>query len=149
MLRLPSLLHPTPHCLLITSILRPGINYQHDHRPDGQSPDNSANSKWPLKPGVLVHVGKLNHVNISQLRQETSPFRTTSVTTLIRYKRNKSKFYARLQRLKDFFGISNGRDRVPSGITEGANGGKNFDFFCISLRYFIVLCFAWHDSRHL
>jgi hypothetical protein len=96
--------------------------HKFDDRPDGQSPDSTGQSKWPLRPGVLVHVGKLDSVNVSQLSNDSTPFRTTSVSsTFSKYKRNKSKVYARLQRLKDLLGFS-GRDRVPSGITEGASG---------------------------
>ncbi|KAJ3660556.1 hypothetical protein Zmor_004998 [Zophobas morio] len=98
------------------------LEMEEREKPDGQSPDSATQSKWPLKPGVLVHINKMHNVNISQLSVDSTPFRTTSVSsTLSKYKRNKSKVYARLQRLKDLLGFS-GRDRVPSGIIEGASG---------------------------
>lgn len=112
--------------LVCSMILYSGINFLTTHRPDGQSPDSLGRGMWPLRPGVLVHVGKLNHVNISRLSPEITPFKTTSVTksnAFFKYRRNKSKVYARLQRLKNLLGF-NGHDHVPSGITEGASGGK-------------------------
>ncbi|XP_044272601.1 uncharacterized protein LOC123016327 [Tribolium madens] len=98
------------------------LEMEEREKPDGQSPDSPTQSKWPLRPGVLVHVGKMHNVNISQLSPESTPFRTTSVSsTILKYKINKSKVYARLERLKDWLGFG-GRERIPSGITEGASG---------------------------
>lgn len=84
-------------------------------------------SKWPLQPGVLVHVNKMNGISISQLSPRISPFKTTSVSrtkTYLKYKRNKSKIYARLERLKELLGINSSPHHVPIGIKEGEAGGK-------------------------
>lgn len=95
--------------------------------PDGHSPNKLDQSKWPLQPGVLVHINKMNHVSISTLSPRVSPFKTTSVSrrkVYLKYKRNKSKFYARLERLRELLGLSRRGDRTPEGIKVGAGGGK-------------------------
>lgn len=103
-------------------------------------------SKWPLKPGVLVRVGKMNKVSISQLNNRSSPFKAKSynLNTYLKYRRNKSKVYARLRKLRDFLSGKEGNDR-PFGIKEGANGGKNykrffFDLLNIWLMLLTILC---------
>lgn len=56
--------------------------------------------------------------------------RTTAVSKtskLLKYKRNKSKVYARLERLKDLIGMKD-HDQVPIGIIQRPGGGNNFVF---------------------
>lgn len=85
-------------------------------------------SKWPLRPGLLIHINKMNTVNISQLRS----YKTASISrrgVLSRYKRNKSKVYARLTKLKGCFSLNLDKERLPSGIKESPGGGIVFDVF--------------------
>ncbi|KAH1018820.1 hypothetical protein HUJ05_006512 [Dendroctonus ponderosae] len=81
-------------------------------------------SKWPLQPGVLVHVSKMN--NVSQLNVSTSPFRTTSIktSTCLKFRRNKSKVYARLKWFRDALG--RGSCERPFGIKERDCGVVTF-----------------------
>ncbi|KAJ8922097.1 hypothetical protein NQ315_004029 [Exocentrus adspersus] len=102
---------------------------ENTHSPDGNCANITDLSKWPLQPGVLVHVNKLNGVSISQLSPRISPFKTTSVTrakTYLKYKRNKSKVYARLERLKELLGINRSPHHVPIGIKESEGGVVTF-----------------------
>lgn len=115
----------------------------HKIRPDGHSPNTSDQAKWPLRPGVLVHVNKMNNVSISQLR--TSPFKSTSVktSTYLKYRQNKSKIYARLERLKDLLGFKDDHTHVPMGISEGAGGGKrllSIVVYSCFIPFFVCFC---------
>ncbi|XP_076265081.1 neuromusculin isoform X3 [Rhynchophorus ferrugineus] len=97
------------------------LEMEEREKPDGHSPIDQ--SKWPLKPGVLVHVSKLNNVSISQLNSSTlDHFKKTSVTTsaYLKYRRRRSKVYDRLRRFKESLGL--GGNRVPLGLKAGANG---------------------------
>ncbi|KAJ8954753.1 hypothetical protein NQ314_007023 [Rhamnusium bicolor] len=128
------LLDPVVYCLfnyifsyVIDAIL--SILISKIYSPDGHCSNISDQSKWPLQPGVLIQVNKLNNVSISQLSSKVSPFKSTSVSktsTYFKYKRNKSKVYARLERLKDFLGITRSRHHVPIGIKESASGVVTF-----------------------
>ncbi|XP_057661910.1 titin isoform X1 [Diorhabda carinulata] len=108
------------------------LEMEERENPDGHSPDSSDQSRWPLQPGVLIHINKMNNISISQLSPRITPYKSTSVTTLrkftkySKYKRNKSKIYARLERIADFLGMSRGRERIPSGIKESASGVMTF-----------------------
>lgn len=98
-------------------------------------------SKWPLKPGVLVRVGKMNKVSISQLDNRTSPFKdktkSYNLNTYLKYRRNKSKVYARLRKLRDFLSGREGNER-PFGIKEGANGGKKLLILALFLTFTVI-----------
>ncbi|XP_076265079.1 neuromusculin isoform X1 [Rhynchophorus ferrugineus] len=101
------------------------LEMEEREKPDGHSPIDQ--SKWPLKPGVLVHVSKLNNVSISQLNSSTlDHFKKTSVTTsaYLKYRRRRSKVYDRLRRFKESLGL--GGNRVPLGLKAGANGVVTF-----------------------
>lgn len=104
-------------------------------------------SKWPLQPGVLIHINKMNNVNISQLRA----YKTASISrrqVLSKYKRNKSKVYARLAKLKGCFTLNQDKERLPSGLKESPGGGTVFDvaFYCL----IFYDCFIFtHVSCHL
>lgn len=66
----------------------------------------------------------MQNINISQLSSDSGPFsKSKSSSTFVRFNRNKTKVYARLQRLKSLIGFGRGHG-IPSGITEGAGGGK-------------------------
>ncbi|XP_049818622.1 hemicentin-1 isoform X3 [Aethina tumida] len=107
------------------------LEMEEREKPEGHSPNLSDQSRWPLRPGMLYHVGKMSHMNISQLKPRLSPFKTTSVTTstILKYKRNKTKVYARFERLKDVLGLSRSHDRIPEGISEGKSGVVTFKKF--------------------
>ncbi|XP_066154008.1 uncharacterized protein nrm [Euwallacea fornicatus] len=100
------------------------LEMEEREKADGESPLDQ--SKWPLKPGVLVHISKMNNVSISQLNQRQSPFKTNSmkISTYLKYRRNKSKVYKRLRKIREVFG--KGGDERPFGITEGASGVVSF-----------------------
>lgn len=94
-----------------------------------------------------MHVNKMNNISISQLSPRTSPFKSTSVkktSTYLKYRQNKSKIYARLERLKDLLGFKGDHTHIPMGISEGAGGGKrsNFPFVFLTLLSFIFSFFA-------
>lgn len=101
----------------------------HVHRPDGHSPDTSGLGKWPLKPGVLLHVNKMRGLNVSTMSVTAAPaFKTTSVAkTGHRFmnKRNRNKVYARLEKLRDLLGFGD-QDAMPFGVYRGSGGGKAF-----------------------
>lgn len=91
-------------------------------RPDGQSPDSSGRSRWPLRPGVLVHVNKISNLNMSTIPLTSTRFKTTAVTRTGRkltYKKNKNKVFARI---KDILGFRD-QDSVPFGIYRSSTGG--------------------------
>lgn len=63
---------------------------------------------------------------LSPLSLTGKPFKPPK--RFLKYRRNKSKVYARLERLKDLLGLTDhGR---PVGITEGAGGGIKHFFLC-------------------
>lgn len=101
----------------------------HVYRPDGHSPDTSRPGKWPLKPGVLLHVNKMRGLNVSPMSVTAAPaFKTTSVAkTGHRFmnKRNRNKVYARLEKLRDLLGFGD-QDAMPFGVYRGSGGGKAF-----------------------
>lgn len=103
-------------------------------RPDGDSPKTPVQSKWPLKPGVMVHINAMRSVNsVGQLsptpliqrspRMEESPRRRAES----RYDRGKSKVYQRLERLRDMLGFGGPDDGAPVGIYHSPGGGN----FCV------------------
>ncbi|KAG5898347.1 hypothetical protein JTB14_034328 [Gonioctena quinquepunctata] len=97
--------------------------------PDEHFPNVSDQFHWPLQPGVLVQINKMNNVNISQLSPRITSFKTTSVTRLrkfSKYRKRKSKLYARLEKLGDFLSLSSGREKIPSGIKQSENGVVTF-----------------------
>lgn len=98
--------------------------------PDGQSPNTSdgQQSKWP---GILLTVNRMHNLNqLSPLSFTGKPLKPAKSARYLKYKRNKSKVYARLERLKDLLGlIDHGR---PIGITESASGGIKRLFFYVS-----------------
>ncbi|CAH1113208.1 unnamed protein product, partial [Psylliodes chrysocephalus] len=108
------------------------LEMEERENPDGHSPNDSDQAKWPLQPGVLIHINKMNNVSISQITPRVTPYKTTSVATLrkfskySKYKRNKSKIYNKLERIASFLGMHRGRERIPSGIKESANGVVTF-----------------------
>lgn len=120
--------------LLVAKFAFVSSNSVTTYRPDGECPLDQ--SKWPLKPGVLVHVSKMNNVSISQLNPRISPFKTTSVktSTYIKYRRNRNKVYARLKRFREVLGI--GRSDRPFGIKEGASGGNFLNLLIIFVSKF-------------
>lgn len=111
-----------------------GINVSCRFSPEGQSPDTSGQAKWPLKPGVFVHVNKMHSLSqLSPMALTASHFRNSAVSKtskLLKYKRNKSKVYARLERLKDLIGMKD-HDEVPIGITQSPGGGNLYFLFCL------------------
>lgn len=133
-----------PLCVLFVQLLRLQL-VSKIISPDDGCPNVNDLSKWPLQPGVLVHVSKGNGVSISQLSPRMSPFKTTSVLrakNYLRYKRNKSKVYARLERLKVLLGINRGPHHVPIGIKEGDNGGKARLLICLVSFHLFFVFFA-------
>lgn len=90
-------------------------------------------SKWPLQPGLLIHVNKMNNVSISQLGPRLTPYKITSVKRSLafsKYRKNKSKVYARLERLKVFLGLKGDARDVPKGIKMSPGGGMVY-FKCL------------------
>ncbi|XP_050315809.1 uncharacterized protein LOC126750284 isoform X2 [Anthonomus grandis grandis] len=100
------------------------LEMEEREKPEGSSCFDQ--SKWPLKPGVLVHISKMNNINISQLNPRMSPFKTTSVKTsaYLKYRRRQKKVYARLKGIKEALGLS--RHDRPFGIKEGPTGVVTF-----------------------
>lgn len=102
----------------------------------------SDQSKWPLRPGLLIHINKMNNVSISQLRS----YKTASISrrgVFSKYKRNKSKVYARLNKLKGCFSWNSDKERLPNGIKESPNGGTVFwcsVFCCLIICVFVFFC---------
>lgn len=100
-------------------------------RPDGQSPDTTSQSKWPLKPGVLVHVNRMHNLNKSHLSQLSLNTTTEGKQTRIlpkpgrrlRSLGNGKSNRSRIFRLKEFFGFGH-PDALPIGVYQGANGGN-------------------------
>lgn len=112
----------------------------HANSPDGQSPESPPQPRWPLKPGVFVHVNKMhNFSQLSPLSIRSNSFKSSATARLLKYKRNKSKVYARLERLKDIIGMRD-HDHVPIGITHSPGGGKEKLYVCFI--FFTYLCFA-------
>ncbi|VEN48717.1 unnamed protein product, partial [Callosobruchus maculatus] len=100
------------------------LEMEERENPDGHAHEPLDQSKWPLQPGVLVQVNKMNTVSISQLAPGMSPYKITSVSRrrmYSKYKSRKYKMFDRLARLKEILGIRGGRERLPFGIKEGEN----------------------------
>lgn len=103
---------------------------------------SSDQSKWPLRPGVLIQINKLNNVSISQLRS----YKTASISrrgVLSKYKRNKTKIYDKLARLKGCFSQNSDKERLPSGIKERPGGGIVFSLascFSYVSFFFVFAC---------
>ncbi|XP_074027941.1 neuromusculin isoform X4 [Leptinotarsa decemlineata] len=105
------------------------LEMEERENPDGHPSNISDQYHWPLQPGVLVQINKMNNVNISRMTSGVTPFKTTSVMrirTFSKYKKKKSKVYARLEKLKDFLSLNAGRERIPSGITPSDKGVVTF-----------------------
>lgn len=134
-------------CFVLYSVSSTGLLFHSISifSPEGHNPDISEDqSKWPLQPGLLIHINKMNNVSISQLGPRTTPYKTTSVKKLrvfSKYKRNKSKVYARLERLKVFLGIKANSTAVPKGIVMSPGGGKVLLFYSF-LCHFIIFVFV-------
>lgn len=80
-----------------------------------------------------MHVNKMHSLSqLSPMTLRMGSFKSSASARLLKYKRNKSKVYARLERLKDLLGMRDG-DHVPMGITHRPGGGKD----CL------VLCLKW------
>lgn len=96
-------------------------------RPDGQSPDSTTQSKWPLKPGVLVHVNRMHNLNMRNLSQlslnSSSEIKHTRMPKSSRRPRRQVRC-SNLTRLKEILGF--GQSGLPVGVYQGANGGKIF-----------------------
>ncbi|XP_060519272.1 titin isoform X2 [Cylas formicarius] len=95
-----------------------------------ENPDQDSSpldgSKWPLKPGLLVQVNKMNNVSISRLSPpSSSPRNTTKTSAYLRLRRNKSKVYARIKRLRAVLGLG-GDEAATLGIKAGAGGVVTF-----------------------
>lgn len=100
-------------------------------RPDGDSPKTSTPSKWPLKPGVLVHINAMRNMNsVGQLSPTPLIQRSPKIEESLRrrtdsrYDKGKSKVYARLERLRDMLGFGGTDDGMPVGIYHSPGGGK-------------------------
>ncbi|XP_065160558.1 uncharacterized protein nrm isoform X4 [Atheta coriaria] len=107
------------------------VEMEEREKPDGQSPDTSG-SKWPLKPGVLVHVNKMH--SLSQLTPLAgSQYKTTSVPIKpghrAPYIRSGNKVYERLEKLKEWLGLRHDRDALPFGVYRGSAGVVTFKKF--------------------
>lgn len=131
-----------PHVTFITQFAFTLLHWR-AFRPDGQSPDTSG-SKWPLKPGVLVHVNKMHNLNMSQLSPmalTATQFKTTAVAKASHkfiYKRNKNKVYARL---RDFLGFGD-QDAIPFGVYHSSSGGNVVLY--VSIAWFLLFrCFLF------
>lgn len=100
----------------------------------------SDQSKWPLRPGLLIQINKMNNVSISQLRS----YKTASISrrgVVSKYKRNKSKVCAKLTKLKRCFGQDSNKERIPSGIIESPGGGRVFNLaFLLLYFWFFIVC---------
>lgn len=95
-------------------------------RPDGHSPDSSGGiSKWPLKPGVLVHINPMHNLNGTQISGCGDQFKRTPLKTARtnKYTRSRNKVYAGLERLKDLLGFGD-QELVPNGIYHSPGGGN-------------------------
>ncbi|XP_017770206.1 PREDICTED: LOW QUALITY PROTEIN: uncharacterized protein LOC108557968 [Nicrophorus vespilloides] len=108
------------------------VEMEERENPDGQSPDTSA-TKWPLKPGVLLHVNKMHNFNMGQLKTVSLGYKTTSVVSMGNrtplYKRSKNKVYARLERFKELLGFGDRDSSLPFGVYRGSAGVVTFKKF--------------------
>nr|XP_022900084.1 uncharacterized protein LOC111413372 isoform X2 [Onthophagus taurus] len=99
------------------------VEVEEREKPDGQS-NASGQTKWPLKPGMLIHQGpKLSGsgVNIATFSSGLNQFKCTSVRDRgFRYKKGKSKIYCRLERLRDLLCLKD-QDSLPLGIRRDSN----------------------------
>ncbi|KAB0792415.1 hypothetical protein PPYR_14374, partial [Photinus pyralis] len=103
------------------------VEMEEREKPDGYSPDVAARAKWPLKPGVLVHVNSMRNLNMCQ-STESSPPPPLIKTSNNKYARGKSKVYARLGKLRDILGFGD-HELVPSGIYHSPGGVVTFKRF--------------------
>ncbi|KAF5279443.1 hypothetical protein FQA39_LY05553 [Lamprigera yunnana] len=106
------------------------VELEEREKPDGYSPETTNFSKWPLKPGVLVHVNSMRNLSSAQISPEThlKTRQSPNKSCQKKYAKSKSKVYARLEKLRDILRLGD-HDFVPHGVYHSPGGVVTFKRF--------------------